>query len=74
MKYITLQTCKTKFNFYKLQQKEQIKLKIVIIRSQLYLLFLLQLVEVEFKLACFWIDIFHINICCQFFFKKFMTI
>jgi hypothetical protein len=31
MKYITPQTYKTKFNFYKLQQKEQIKLKIVIV-------------------------------------------
>ena len=31
----------SKFNFYKLQRKEQNKLKIVIVHSQLYLLFLL---------------------------------
>jgi hypothetical protein len=48
MKYITSQTCKIKFDFYKLQQKEQIKLKIVIVHSRIYLLFLLQFVEVEF--------------------------
>ena len=38
---------------------------------QFNLFFLLQLVEVEFDLACFSSDIFHINLYCQFFFKFF---
>lgn len=42
------QTYKTKFDIYKLQQKEQIKPKIIIVLSHLYLLSLLQLAEVEF--------------------------
>jgi hypothetical protein len=33
-------------------KKEQINLKIVIVHLQLYLLFLLQLVEVKFECAC----------------------
>jgi hypothetical protein len=38
---------------------------------QLNLLFLLQLIEVEFSHACLCSDIFHINLCSQFFFKFF---
>jgi hypothetical protein len=36
---------------------------------QFNLLFLLQLVEVEFGLAFLWRNIFRINLCCQFFKK-----
>jgi hypothetical protein len=39
---------------------------------QFNLLFLLQLVEVEFDLACLWSNIFHINLCCQFFFDNYL--
>ncbi len=34
---------------------------------QFNLLFLLQLIEVEFDLAYLWSDIFRTNLCCHFF-------
>ena len=64
MKYITSQTCKAKIDFYKLQQKEPIKLKIVILCLQL---FLLQFLKIKFGLACLWSNTFHINLSCDFF-------